>query len=58
MLTDPNTTEEKIFEYIEEFISNAKTGNHTKLGWGDSAYNTSKAILNSYTRFVLPKKVK
>lgn len=57
MLTNPKITEKDILTFTNEFMINARTGKHNKLGWGDSAYNTSKAIVISYTMFALTKKI-
>ncbi|XP_063244170.1 carbonyl reductase [NADPH] 1-like [Bacillus rossius redtenbacheri] len=41
-LADPNLTEETLGALMLEFVEAAKRGDHTKLGWGNSAYAVSK----------------
>ena len=57
-LSDPSLTKEKLIELTNELIERTKNLTHTELGWSQSTYDASKALLNAYTRFVLLKELK
>lgn len=52
LIDDPSITEEKILSMSEEYISAVR---NKEIGdWHKSACRTSKALINAWTRFVLP----
>lgn len=52
LIDDPSITEEKILEMSEEYIQAVK---RKEIGdWHKSACRTSKALINAWTRFILP----
>lgn len=55
-LEKKDITTEKIIEMAKEFEVEAKNGKVKN--WSNSAYKVSKALVNTYTKNVLPKKLK
>ena len=57
-LSDSSLTKENLIELTNQLTEKTKTLSHTELGWSDPTYNATKALLNAYTRWVLPKLLK
>ena len=55
ILSDRTLTTDKIIKLAELFIESSKDNSHKKHGFSSSSYCLSKALLNSYVRFVLGK---
>lgn len=56
-LNNPNHTIDTLNSLANEFKNLALEGTHVKAGWVNSAYCVSKALLNSYVRFPLLRKL-
>ena len=57
-LNDPSLTKEKLTELTNGLIERTKNLSHEELGWSQSTYDASKALLNAYTRSILLKELK
>ena len=57
-LSHSSLTKESLIELTNQLIEKTKSLSHTELGWSHGTYDATKALLNAYTRWVLPKLLK
>ena len=56
ILVDPDLSKDRLFELTKEFAADCRVGKKIdKKYWAPHAYHLSKCLINSYTRFVLPR---
>lgn len=58
VLSDLNLSKEETVRLTNQLIEKTKDLSHTELGWSESTYDATKALLNAYTRWVLVKLLK
>ncbi len=52
ILTNPSITEEEIFTLCRDYVEATRKKDMGHFCW--TAYGTSKALINAWTRFILP----
>jgi len=57
VLNDEKLTEVQLHSLANKLAETTKETKHTEAGFSESSYNASKALLNAYTRWILPKKL-
>jgi len=57
-LQNSNITRQELLEYADYYLKSAKENTYKEAGFNPSSHNVSKALLNTYSRFVLRKMVK
>jgi len=58
LLTNPDLTREDFSKLVDQYLELVKQGTQVEFGFSGLCYNVSKALLNTYARFVLRKLAK
>lgn len=58
ILDDEKLTEGQLIELANQLVEKTKTLKHKDLGFSEHTYHNTKALLNAYTRWILPKKLR
>jgi NAD(P)-dependent dehydrogenase (short-subunit alcohol dehydrogenase family) len=58
LLSNPDLTREEFSNLVDKYLELVKKGTHVEFGFNELGYHVSKALLNTYARFVLRKLAK
>ena len=57
VLNDDKLTEEQLHKLTDKLVEATKESKQTEIGFSPTTYSASKALLNAYTRWILPRKL-
>jgi len=57
VLNDEKLTEEQLHKLADKLVGATKESKQTEMGFSPTTYSASKALLNAYTRWILPRKL-